>query len=173
MYSEHDQHFMTLALREARAALAAGDYPVGAALTVNGELWASARNSLFTDGRTTAHAEHNLIANQSAQLRAKILGAGAAHICLYTTLEPCLMCLGIAVLHRVSKIVIACPDPNGGTTSLDIASLGSVYRLWWPEMRIGLYREESCNLIIDFLKLRKFRSWEAMLSEFQTMQERW
>lgn len=173
MYSVEDHHFMTLALQEARAALAAGDYPVGAALTVNGALWATARNALFTDSRTTAHAEHTLIANLSAQLRAAIRGTRETRVCLYTTLEPCLMCLGIAVLHRVSKIVIACPDPNGGTTRLDISSLGSVYQAWWPEIHLGLYKEEACTLSIDFLKTQKFRSWEAMLSEFRTMPAQW
>ncbi|HSH78701.1 MAG TPA: nucleoside deaminase [Herpetosiphonaceae bacterium] len=173
MCSEDEKHFMSLALMEAQAALTAGDYPVGAALVVNGELWATARNSLFSDARTTAHAEHNLLYSQSTQLRATVLRDPDAKVSLYTTLEPCLMCLGIAVLHRVSKIVIACPDPCGGTTSIDVLSLGSVYQRWWPEIHMGLFKEESCNLIIDFLKTEKFRSWDSMLNEFQTMKEQW
>jgi len=173
MYSDADKHFMSLALHEADTALAAGDYPVGAALAVNGELWDTARNSLFTDGRTTAHAEHNLIYQHSPQLRAKSLGTLDTTICLYTTLEPCLMCLGIAVLHRVSRIVVACPDPNGGTANLALSSLGSIYQLWWPQIQIGLYKEQACDLIMAFLKTKKFRSWESMLSEFQTMKESW
>ena len=43
---------MTYALREAQAALDAGDYPVGAALVVNGTLLATARNALLSEGRT-------------------------------------------------------------------------------------------------------------------------
>ncbi len=172
-YTDADQHFMSLALQEAQAALNAGDYPVGATLVVDGHLWGTARNSLFSDARTTAHAEHNLISNYSARLRATILGAPETSVMLYSTLEPCLMCLGIAVLHRVSKIIIACPDPSGGTTQLDVASLGTVYARWWPEIHIGLFRDASYTLIVDFLKTEKFRSWETMLREFQTMQATW
>ena len=173
MYSNDDKHFMTLALQEAHTALEQGDYPVGAAITVNGALWGTARNSLFTDGRTTAHAEHTLIYQLSAQLRTQFTEMPETAVCLYTTLEPCLMCLGIAVLHRVSRIVIACPDPNGGTTGLALASLGSVYQQWWPTIQFGLYQEQACDLIIAFLKTKKFRSWAVMLREFETMKQGW
>jgi tRNA(adenine34) deaminase len=173
MFSDDDKHFMSLALGEAEAALAAGDYPVGAALVVNGNLWATARNSLFSDAQTTAHAEHNLLSSQSKQLRAAFLHDRETKITLYTTLEPCLMCLGTAVLHRVSTIVIACPDPNGGTTNVDTSTLDSVYRRWWPAISMGLYRERSASLIIEFLKSEKFFSWQSMLDQFQTMQQQW
>lgn len=49
-------HWMALALTEARAALAAGDEPVGAALVVNGARWGTARKALVSADRTTAHA---------------------------------------------------------------------------------------------------------------------
>ena len=173
LYTDADHRCMSLALQEARAAFAAGDFPVGAALVVNGQLWGTARNSLFSDARTTAHAEHNLITRYSARLRATILEAPETSIVLYSTLEPCLMCLGIAVLHRVSKIVIACPDPSGGTTGLDVVSLGTVYTHWWTQITLGLLREDAYELIIAFLKTEKFRSWKTMLREFQTMYASW
>jgi tRNA(Arg) A34 adenosine deaminase TadA len=173
MFSTQDKAHMQLALSEARAALASGDYPVGAVLTVDGELWGSARNALFTEGRTTAHAEHNLIASLSSRLRAKQRINRHSYVCLYTTLEPCLMCLGIAVLHRVSRIIIACPDPNGGTTALDVRSLGSVYQGWWPTIDTGLYQTASCQLIIEFLRTEKFFSWQTMLMEFEQLQAQW
>ncbi len=170
MFSMQDKAYMQLALQEAQAALALGDYPVGAVLTVDGQVWGSARNSLFTDARTTAHAEHNLITHLSSRLRAEQRRNRQCHVCLYTTLEPCLMCLGVAVLHRVSRIVIACPDPNGGTTGLDVTSLGSVYQDWWPTLHTGLYQTQSCHLIIEFLRTEKFFSWQTMLAEFEQLQ---
>jgi tRNA(adenine34) deaminase len=164
---------MKRALQEAQRAFETGDYPVGAVLTINGTLFATARNSLFTDGRTTAHAEHNLVATHSADLRMLLLSQPNTQTCLYTTLEPCLMCLGISVLHRISRIVVGCPDPNGGTTTLDVATLGSVYRRWWPTIDVGLYREESCLLIEQFLATEKFLMWQTMLTEFQQMRQQW
>jgi tRNA(adenine34) deaminase len=166
MNDDPDLHSMALALDEARVALAAGDYPVGAALVVDGALWGTARNALFSDGRTTAHAEHTLIAAQSARLRA----AQARTICLSTTLEPCLMCLGIAVLHKVTRIVYACPDPHGGATRLDYTRIGSVYPRLWPAIVAGPLRRESCDLIIEFLRTDKFLSAPVMLPAFLALQ---
>ena len=168
-----DKHWMKLALDEAQAAFSAGDYPVGALLTIDDKFVAAARNTLFSDERTTAHAEHNLLAAHSGFLRSIQATAPQSQLCLYTTLEPCLMCLGISVLHRVSRIIVACPDPNGGTTNLNLSSLGSVYKHWWPTIEVGLYREQSCELIIQFLQTKKFRSWETMLAEFQQLQRQW
>ena len=92
-FSEQDKEFMSLALHEAEQALDAGDYPVGAALVINGEFVGQARNSILTETQTTAHAEHKLLSSHSARLRQLIRETEAYDICLYTTLEPCLMCL--------------------------------------------------------------------------------
>jgi tRNA(adenine34) deaminase len=173
MFSERDNDFMKLALDEAHLALFANDYPVGAVLTVKGVLWGTARNSLFSEERTVAHAEHALIARYSPQLRKHVREEPESEVCLYTTLEPCLMCLGIAVMHRVSRIVIACPDPVGGATMLDQTQLGSVYLKWWPSIEIGLYKEKSCDLIIEFLKNERLASWREMLAAFGRMRLNW
>jgi len=168
-----EKHFMALALAEAEQALAAGDYPVGAVLTLNGELLNKARNSLFTEQRWTAHAEHNLIYLNSENLLKLYRNGQPYDVCLYTTLEPCLMCLGIAMMHRVSKIIYACPDPHGGAANVDPERLGSFYPQHWPSFEMGTYKIESCDLIVDFLKQEKSTNWKVMLDAFQMMQERW
>lgn len=173
MFTAEDHHWMTCALQEAQGALDAGDYPVGAVLTSDGTLFGTARNTLFSDGRMTAHAEHNLLATHSAHLRTLLYTQPEAQTCLYTTLEPCLMCLGAAVLHHISRIVVACPDPIGGTAGIDITSIGSMYHHWWPTIEIGLYKEESCMLIEQWLITGKFRSWQSMLAAFQQMRQQW
>jgi tRNA(Arg) A34 adenosine deaminase TadA len=165
-----DEEYMQLALAEARAALTAGDYPVGAVLVVAGEIWGTGRNALFSQGCTTAHAEHALIAANSARLRAATHAPEETTVCLYTTLEPCLMCLGIAVLHRVTRIVYACPDPHGGATRLDRFSIGSVYGRRWPEIVVGTGRAESCALIVEFLSTDKFLNAATMLPDFLALQ---
>lgn len=168
--SENDRHYMSIALEEAQRALNVGDYPVGAVLVVDGELWGQARNAMFSDGRTIAYAEHILFDQLSARLRQKRIGGQPEYsIVLYTTLEPCLMCLGTAIMHHVSKIVVACPDPNGGATGLDQRNLGSAYQKRWPQYAIGPFREESRELIIEFLKMEKFKGWRAMLKQFQSL----
>lgn len=169
----NEKEYMELALEEARLALDAGDYPVGAVLTVNNSVLGAGRNELFSGGRTVNHAEHSIISQNSAKLREIVRDQPDAEICLYTTLEPCLMCLGIAVMHRIPRIVVSCPDPIGGTLGIDPDQLGPLYKNWWPDFEIGLLKEESCDLIISFLKNEKLSSWERMLQEFQTLKDSW
>ena len=172
-FSEQDKKFMALALAEAEQALAAGNYPVGAVLTINGEFGGQARNSILSDAQSTAHAEQRLLQANSAQLRRLIRTDPAYNIGLYTTLEPCLMCLGAAVLHRVTRIVVACPDPHGGATRLNPELLGSFYGEHWPKVELGLMKEIAADLIIEFLKTEKMLLWERMLAEFSAMRQRW
>ena len=173
MFTDIDHHFMQLALEEANTAFSNGDFPVGAILTVDNSLWGAGRNALFSEARTTAHAEHSLISQHSSKLRLLVREKPDAPICLYTTLEPCLMCLGISVMHRIPRIVVACPDPFGGAVLLDPSQLGAVYPRWWPTFETGLYKESSCDLIISFLKTKKMTSWEEMLSMFQALRAGW
>ena len=83
------------------------------------------------------------------------------------------MCLGTAILHRTSRIVIACPDPTGSTINIDRDSLGSFYQRVWATIDIGLEREASYDLIVKFLKTGKFSIWEKMLAEFEVMKASW
>jgi len=164
---------MSLALSEAEQALASGDYPVGAVLTVNDDYIGKARNSIISESQTTSHAEHKLLSGNSAQLRKVVRSDEDYEIVLYTTLEPCLMCLGVAVLHRLTRIVIACPDPHGGATGINPGDLGCFYGDYWPKIETGLMKDKSVKMIIQFLKTGKFLSWETMLSEFSKMKNRW
>ena len=164
---------MSLAMAEARAALESGDYPVGAVLTVNGEMIAKARNSVFTENQSTAHAEQNLLRAHSAFLRQSIRENPAARIAIYTTLEPCLMCLGGIAIHRVDRIVYACPDPHGGAAHLDVETIGKFYSSQWARIENGLMREESADLMISFFKQKKVLLWEVALERFTTMKDSW
>lgn len=172
-FSDLDHHFMALALREAEDALDAGNYPVGAVLTIDGDLVGQARNSILTDSQSTSHAEQKLLSAHSSLLRGLARDAETHEICLYTTLEPCLMCLGVAVLHRVTSIVVACPDPHGGATNIDAHDIGLFYQAHWPSIRNGLMREDSVDMLITFLKTEVFLSWETMLEEFIRMRQKW
>lgn len=173
LYNEEDKKFMALALNEAEQAFDAGDYPVGAVLTINGDFIGKAKNSILTETQTTSHAEHKLLSANSAQLRRLIRESTKYDICLYTTLEPCLMCLGVSILHRVTRIVVASPDPHGGAINIDPNDLGVFYGKHWPKIEIGLMKENSADLVMEFIKTEKFLSWEIMLEEFSRMMEKW
>jgi tRNA(adenine34) deaminase len=173
IFDDQDRHFMVLALNEAETAFSSGNYPVGAVLVIDGELVGQAHNSILTDTQSTSHAEHKLLSRHSPLLRQLARDNESHDICLYSTLEPCMMCLGVAVLHRVSRIIVACPDPHGGATGIHVRDVGRFYREHWPLIQTGLMKEQSLDMIIDFLKTETFLSWETMLEEFTHMKRNW
>ena len=113
-----DEIFMRMALELARSAGEAGEVPVGAVITVKGEVVGTGANAREATGDPTAHAE--LVAlRQAAQTLGTWRLTGAT---MYVTLEPCPMCAGGLVAARVSRLVLGAPDPKSG-------ACGSLYNL--------------------------------------------
>ena len=101
---------MELALLEARQAPTHGDVPVGAVVMLDGSVLAMARNERELRGDPTAHAE--LLALKAA---AEKLGTSRLDgTILVSTLEPCPMCAGAAILSRVSHVAFGAADPKAG-----------------------------------------------------------
>ncbi len=101
---------MRRALDEARAAAEAGEVPVGAVVTRDGEVLGTGRNRMLTDGDPTAHAE--MVAMREA---ARALGCWRLDGCdLWVTLEPCAMCAGAIALARLSRLYFGAGDPKSG-----------------------------------------------------------
>jgi tRNA(adenine34) deaminase len=101
---------MRRALDLATAAAEAGDVPVGAVITCDGEIVAEARNAMRGQVDPTAHAE--ILAIRQAATR---LGTARLDACeLWVTLEPCAMCAAAISLARMRKLTFAAEDPKGG-----------------------------------------------------------
>jgi tRNA(adenine34) deaminase len=109
---------MWLALREAEAALAENEVPVGAVVVHAGSVIAAAHNQREQLRDPTAHAEM-IALTQAAQALGSWRLDGAI---LYVTLEPCAMCAGAIVLARVPRVVYGAADPKAG-------AVASLYRL--------------------------------------------
>ena len=114
-----DDHWMGVALDEARAAAAAGDVPVGAVVIVDDRIVGRGRNRREVDRDPTAHAE--IVALREA---AAALGQWRVEGTLVVTQEPCPMCAGALVNARIVRLVFGCPNPKAGavTTLYQIAS---------------------------------------------------
>jgi len=146
---QSDEHFMQLALREARKALAAQEVPIGAVIVKEGQVIARAWNQVETLKDATAHAEMlSLTAAQSA------LGDWRLDGCtLYVTKEPCPMCAGAIVHCRPSRVVFGCSDPKAGAAGGWINLLQSNPPLNHAcEIKSGVLSEECLFLIQSFFR---------------------
>jgi tRNA(adenine34) deaminase len=97
--SPDDERFMRLALDEARR----GDYPFGAVIVRDGHVLARGRNLGKTDGDPTAHGE-------MVAIRRCLLDRGRAALqgsTLYTSGEPCAMCMGAIIWCSIGRLVFA------------------------------------------------------------------
>ncbi len=104
---------MRQALREAEAAAAEDEVPIGAVVVHNGQVIAAAHNQREQLHDPTAHAE--MIAITQA---AGALGNWRLEGCtLYVTLEPCPMCAGAIVLARLPCVVYGAADPKAGAVT--------------------------------------------------------
>lgn len=104
------QHFMELALQQARAAEAVDEVPVGAVIVRQGHVIAAAHNQRESLRDPTAHAEMIAITQAAAAIGSwRLEGCG-----LYVTLEPCPMCAGAIVQSRIPLVVYGATDPKAG-----------------------------------------------------------
>ncbi len=144
---EYDEAMMRLALREAEAAAAEGEVPVGAVVVRGGEVIASGRNGRETGRNALHHAEIQAI---NAACRA--LGGWRLIGCeLFVTLEPCPMCTGAIINSRIERVVYGAPDPKAG-------SCGSVVNLFdlpynhKPELEPRVLEKECSELLSFFFR---------------------
>jgi cytosine deaminase len=93
--------FLGVALEEARAALARGGIPIGAALVIGGQIAGRGHNQRLQKGSPILHAEMDCLENAG-----RLKAADYRRATLYSTLSPCDMCSGAALLYGIPRIVI-------------------------------------------------------------------
>lgn len=113
-FDESDHlRFMQIALEEAHDAGKRGDRPIGAVIVHHGKVVIRSSNRFSSLDSHVAHAENTAIFQSAPYLKKH----GRSCI-LYTTVEPCLMCLTTAVLANIRSIVYAVEDKYMNTTLL-------------------------------------------------------
>ena len=73
------ERFLRQGITLARQARAAGNHPFGALLVLDGEVVASAQNTVFTHRDPTAHAETNLVSHAIRELSPDVCVHWPAH----------------------------------------------------------------------------------------------
>lgn len=142
-----DEILMEKAMELAKLAADEGEVPVGAVITLNGEIVGTGRNRREKDKNALAHAELEAI-NEACRK----LGGWRLWQCeMYVTLEPCPMCTGAIINSRIKRLVYGASDYKAG-------SCGSVVNLFElpynhkPEVVSGVKKEECAALLTNFFK---------------------
>ena len=171
-FSDSDKMYMRLALNEAKVALKRGDYPIGAVLVIDGMFVDKLGNHINSNKDFVSHAETLILHKNSALLKDAYKTKGS-NIVLYSTLEPCLMCLSTSILSKVSRIVYSCRDPHGGATKLGLESLPGFYTRNFPKVEGGLFKEDSFDMMYNYMKDIDSAYWKRLTVMFKEMRDSW
>jgi cytosine deaminase len=93
--------FMQSAIDEAKQGLAEGGIPIGSVLVIDGRIVGRGHNRRVQRGSAILHAEMDALENAG-----RLSAREYARATLYSTLSPCDMCSGTALLYKIPKIVI-------------------------------------------------------------------
>jgi creatinine deaminase len=100
MNAMNDRELLSAALAEARAGLAEGGLPIGSVLADrHGQIVARGHNLRVQTGDPTAHAETVCIRNAGRR-------RDWPELTLVSTLSPCIMCTGTALLYRIPRVIV-------------------------------------------------------------------
>jgi cytosine deaminase len=93
--------FLQAAVDEARKGLVSGGIPIGSVLVCEGKIIGRGHNQRVQHGSVIHHAEMNCLEN-AGRLKASVY----QKCTLYSTLSPCPMCSGAALLYKIPHIVV-------------------------------------------------------------------
>lgn len=141
-----DEKYMSLALAEARKALAANEIPIGCVIVSQNQVIGRGHNLTEMLEDVTAHAEMQAITAATRTLGGKYLPDAT----LYVTVEPCPMCAGAIGWAQINRIVYGAPDPKRGYTTY-------APRVFHPKATVtaGVLEDECRALIQEFFKSKR------------------
>jgi len=135
--------FMGEALAEARQAASRGAPPVGAIAVMNDAMVARGSNRVTEGSDPTAHAVIAAIREAARKLKTTSL----ADVTIFTTIEPCPMCVGALLESDAAALVFAAPNPVSGAagTVVQLATDPRLHRRF--DVVSGIRRGEAEELI--------------------------
>lgn len=93
--------FLQAAIDEAKKGLAKGGIPIGSVLVIDGEIVGRGHNQRVQNGSVVLHAEMDCLENAG-----RLKATDYQRATLYSTLSPCDMCSGAALLYGIPKIIV-------------------------------------------------------------------
>lgn len=141
-----DEHFMRLALAEAKKAFEADEVPIGAIVVCKGKVIGRGYNLTEQLKDVTAHAEM-----QAFTAAAQTLGGKYLKDCtLYVTVEPCVMCAGASYWTQISRIVFGATEDKRGFSRVG-------QNILHPKTLVkgGVLNEECGGLMTSFFRKKR------------------
>lgn len=157
---------MAEALGEARKSLDVDEFPVGAVVVLGRDVVARAHWTGARQRRLLDHAE--MLALLDAERSGRVARRQQRReATLYTTLEPCALCMAATMSFLLGRIVFAADAPVDGAANLpDVWAppnghppTGIPYTV--PEVLGGVGREASVALISEWVSRSPERTWAA------------
>ena len=154
-----DLAMMKKAIHEAHQAIDAGKAGVAALLLWRDEIVALDHNRYIEIGDLTAHAEM-VVLRSAARLLNALSAEEKAHLTLYVTLEPCLMCLSAISFVGIRRVAYAAlaEDANAEeliARGLTVQQLNPLLTRGPLELVPGVLRAEGRGLLARMGKLRQ------------------
>jgi tRNA(adenine34) deaminase len=136
-----DNHinWMRRTIEEAKSAGHDGEAPIAAIVVQSGQIVSVGRNTKTSQNCGHAHAELNAILGTTGKLGRHPEGA-----VLYSTLEPCAMCLSAAMFAGIRTVVYGAKDDEAG--AVDMFRSNRKYSKWMPEI-ISAVLEDECEAL--------------------------
>ena len=158
-------YFMGEALKEAEAALARGDFPVGCVMVHRDRIVArGSRKGTRDNGRNELDHAEMMALRQLVLLSQELEPAGVTVFC---TMEPCLMCFSALILAGIGEVVFAYEDAMGGGSGCDRSQMKPLYRDSPIVLRPHVRRSESLALFQKFFADPANRYWRgSLLAEY-------
>ncbi len=155
--NETDKNFMLIAIDLSLNSVKNNGGPFGAVIVKDGKIIAKASNSVTLDNDPTAHAEVNAIRAACSALKSFDLSG----CILYSSCEPCPMCLGAIYWARISKIFYA-------NTKADAKNIGFDDSFIYDELEKPLSERSIPTVqIMHNEAMKAFEAWEQKTDKIE------
>jgi len=146
-----DTYWMGKALEEAQRAFEEGEVPVGAVVVRRDRIVGRGHNRTERTGRPFEHAEVVALWEAVGDLQSKTL----EDCVLYSTIEPCVMCIGAALLARIPRVIFGAREPKTGACE-SVLSIPNEPRLEHRMVVTGGVEADRCQALMQkFFRARR------------------
>ena len=151
---KQDVDFMNIAIEQAKTAYKKQDVPIGAIIVQNGKIIGKGYNKKEKKHCSLYHAE--IVALKHACK--KVGDWRLVDATMYVTMEPCCMCAGAILNHRIKRVVIGITEPKNGACGSGVDLLNNQNLGTKTQVTTGVCAEQCKQLLQDFFAKRRLQN---------------